>query len=83
MLLKKIIVSLIFISTLTACSLKDEQTAKPKQEKIQEKIEQDYVEPYLDENPITLGLYQNKNNTKTLITSLERPLTKYQDIASF
>lgn len=83
MITKKIILSLILISTLTACSLLEESESKPKQEKVQEKLEQDYREPYLDENPIILGLYQNQSGTKTLITSFESPLTMYQDIASY
>lgn len=82
-MIKKLIILLCIITSLSACSLTDEQTAKPKQEKEQEKLKQDYVEPYLDENPITLGLYQNQNGTKTLIATFDSPLTLYQDIASF
>lgn len=83
MMPKKIIISFIFINTLKDCSLLEEQSFNPKQEKIQEKIEQDYADPYLEEEPVNLGLYQNQSGTRTLITSFDSPLTIYQDIASF
>lgn len=83
MMLKKIIISFIFINTITGCSLLKEQSVKPKQEKVQEKIEQDYADPYLEEEPVNLGVYQNQSGTRTLITSFDSPLTVYQDIASF
>lgn len=81
MMNKKIIILLISVVLLTSCS-KEIENAHQK-EVIQEKVENDYVDPYIDNNPITLGLYQNKSGTKTLINSLDSPLIIYQDIASF
>ncbi|MBQ8681399.1 MAG: hypothetical protein IJ509_00600 [Bacilli bacterium] len=80
-MLKKIILSLSIIIILTSCSFKEE-TSSPKQEKVGDIEEKDYVEPYADENPISLGLYLNENGTKTLISSYNSPLTQYQDIIS-
>ena len=80
-MLKKIILSLSIIIILTSCSLEEEKL-QPKQEKVGDIKEQDYVEPYVDENPIFLGLYLNENETRILLNSYDSPLTRYQDIVS-
>lgn len=82
-MIKKLLICFIVIITLTGCSLSEKKENKPQKEKIYEETEKDYVDPYLDDNPIILGLYQNNNGTRNLITSYTSPLTIYQDIASF
>lgn len=82
-MIKKILIYSVVTIVLTACSILENKERKPQQEKVYEKIEQDYVDPYVDENTIVLGLYQNRNGTRSLITSYDSPLTIYQDIASF
>lgn len=81
--MKKIIFSVIFLLLLTSCTNIEKQEVTKKKEVIQENKEKDYVDPYLDDNPIIVGLYQNQKGNKFLITSLNSPLTQYKDIASF
>lgn len=80
-MIKNVIFSLIIIFTLTSCSFVEDDL-KQKTEIIQEPTIQDYVDPYIDENPISLGLYLNEHGNKSLITSYASPLNQYQDIVS-
>lgn len=80
-MIKNLIFSLIIVFILTSCSFSanDEQM---KTKKIQEPTVDDYVDPYIDENPISLGLYLNEFGNKSLITTYDSPLTQYTDIVS-
>lgn len=80
-MIKKIILSIVLVILLTSCTTIKKQEVPQKKEVVQE--EKDYVDPYLDDNPIILGLYQNQKGIKTLITTINSPLTQYKDIASF
>lgn len=62
--------------------LEESRKETSKQETIHNNEEKDYVEPYVDENPITIGFYRNQNGTRNLISSYNSPLTLYQDIVS-
>lgn len=76
---KKIFVLIIFIGVLTGCTIKEDEPIK---EVKVEKQSDDYVDPYIDNNPIILGMYQNNNNQRTLLSTYESPLTIYKDIIS-
>lgn len=74
-----------FFPLLSACSFKEDSLmnpSNPQQETIKNNETKDFVEPYVDDNPITLGLYLKKDNSRTLITSYDSPLIQYQDIVS-
>lgn len=76
---KKIFILIIIVASLTGCTKKEN---KPTKEVEVEKETSDYVDPYIDDNPITLSLYQNNNNTRTKLSIYESPLTIYKDIIS-
>lgn len=82
-MIKRIILSIVLILFLTSCANIEKKEVTKKKEVVQEKEEKDYVDPYLDDNPITVGLYQNQKGIKNLITNFNSPLTQYKDIASF
>lgn len=77
---KKIILVFLAMMILTGCSLK--KNLKPKKEMIQDKQIQDYVEPYVDDNPIFLGMYINNKGMRNLVSSYDSELTQYKDIVS-
>lgn len=79
---KGILICILFL--LCGCSPFNQiQETSSKKEEVKNNEEKDYVEPYIDDNPILLGLYQNQNGTKNLLTSYDSPLIQYQDIISF
>lgn len=81
---KKIVLLLVVIICLSGCSLGQRQTKLPsKQEEVKDNEGKEFVEPYVDENPIQLALYSNQNGIRTLVTSYDSSMTQYQDIASF
>lgn len=75
---KKIFILIILALTLIGCT-KENQSLK---EVKVEKETNDYIDPYIDNNPIILGLYQNNNNSRKLLTNFKSPLTIYTDIIS-
>lgn len=81
---KKILVCVLLLVVLSGCSgLGKNQEDNSKQETVKNNEEKDYKEPYVDDNPILLGLYLNQSGTRNLISSYDSPLTQYQDIVSF
>ena len=78
-MIKKIFILIIIVGLLTGCTKKED---KPTKEVEVEKETSDYIDPYIDDNPITLSLYQNNNNTRTKLSIYESPLTIYKDIIS-
>ena len=73
---KKILIFLIcFI--LLGCTQENNLTKK-----IINKKEENYVEPYIDTNPIQVGLYVNQNNKRYLTNEYKSSFPKYQDIVS-
>lgn len=79
MIKKILLLGIILIEVLTGCTTKEE---KVKKEINVEKQPEDFVDPYVDDNPIELGLYQNQNNTRTLVTTYESNFSENQDIIS-
>lgn len=77
---KKIILGLVVVTVLTGCSLFEE--TKPKKEMKQEKQVQDYVEPYVDDNPIEVGLYVNNEGSRTLVTDYSYDIDSSKDLVS-
>ena len=80
--LTKIITLIFIIFGLCSCSLEKEPTLETNKKIINDNENKEFIEPYIDDNPIQLGLYLNKNNTRTLITTFEGPFTIYKDIVS-
>lgn len=78
---KKIFIWLI-IFLICGCSIQNKKEESKKQEIVQKDKEKDFVEPYVDDNPIKLGLYVNQNGSRTLISTYESDLTLYTDIVS-
>ena len=71
---------LIFV--LCGCSFLEENKKDIKKEIIKDNEGKEFIEPYVDENPIELSLYINQNGTRTLTTTIDSPMTIYQDIVS-
>lgn len=80
-MLKKIILCLFIILVVTGCSFQFINDTS-KKAVMQKQTEKDYADPYEDDNPISLGLYQNTNGNRTLLTSYSSPFTQYLDIIS-
>lgn len=79
--MKKIIIILIIILLTTGCANKFEnkiEDNKDNKNKEENKIEEK-VDTYIDDNPITLGLYMNGK----LINEYEKEFIDGEDIASF
>lgn len=73
---------LLVVLLVTGCSFMNKDN-NSKTKKVQEKSVPDYVDPYVDSNPIVLGLYWNQAGTRTLMTSYDSSCTQYRDIVSF
>ena len=80
--MNKRLLLLLVVLLVTGCSFINKENHS-KTKKIQEKPVPDYVDPYIDENPIKIGLYWSQSGTRTLMTSYDSPCTQYQDIISF
>lgn len=78
---KKIFICLV-IFLICGCSIQNKKEEPKKQETVQKDEEKDFVEPYVDDNPIELGLYLNQNGSRTLISTYDSDLTLYTDIVS-
>lgn len=78
---KKLILGLVMAVMLGGCSILEDE-GKPKKEAVQQKLEQDYVDPYLDDNPIELGLYINDGGTRNLVSTYTEDFVKNIDIVS-
>ena len=81
--MKKICILLLIILTLTSCTNKPNETKKLQDNLINDNDLKQPVEPveepYIDTNPIKVGLYQNGK----LVTNLETTIASGIDIASF
>lgn len=77
---KKILIGIVIIF-LVGCSIKEEDNFK--EEMVKDNVIKNYVEPYVDDNPIILGGYLSNGNNKTLVSSYDSNLSLYQDIVSF
>lgn len=77
---KKTILSIIIVVFLSGCSIFKE--SEPKKKIVQEKQEQDYADPYIDTNPIELGMYVNDSGSRTLIKTYNSSFILNQDIVS-
>ena len=78
---KKLFICLI-IFLICGCSIQNKKEEPKKQETVQKDEEKDFVEPYVDDNPIELGLFLNQNGSRTLISTYDSDLTLYKDIVS-
>ena len=73
----------VLILGSSGCSFfEEEKELEKKQETVKDNEGKEFVVPYMDQNPIQLGLYINNNNTRTLTTEFYSPMTIYQDILS-
>ena len=77
--MKKKIIVLILCLTLLGCTKTKE---KPLTKTTIHKEEENYIEPYIDTNPITVGLYINQNNKRYLTNEYKSDFPVYQDIVS-
>ena len=77
---KKILIGIVIIF-LVGCSIREEDNFK--EEMVKDNVIKNYVEPYVDDNPIILGGYLSNGNNKTLVSSYDSNLSLYQDIVSF
>ena len=77
---KKILIGIVIVF-LVGCSIKEEDNFK--EEMVKDNVIKNYVEPYVDDNPIILGGYLSNGNNKTLVSSYDSNLSLYQDIVSF
>lgn len=82
-MIKNLFFYFFIICFLSGCSVLEENGSKSKKEIVQEKMVQDYVDPYIDDNPIELGLYVYQNKVRTLKNSYDGDFIKGQDIVSF
>ena len=78
---KKLTIVLVVLF-LTGCSFSIKDSNNSTSKKVEEKQISDYADPYVDDNPILLGLYQNESGTRNLITSYESNFDQYRDIVS-
>ncbi len=79
----KIVMLCFCILCLSGCSILDtKKNLQKKEESVQKDEEKNFVEPYVDDNPIQLGLYLNQNNSRSLINTYDSDLTMYTDIVS-
>lgn len=74
-----IVVSLLLI--LVGCTYNGSE-GKNKAKVLDNSDKKDFVEPYIDNNPIKLSLYLNDNGTRNKITSYNSSLIQYKDIVS-
>lgn len=75
---RKVLYFLLLSCVLCSCT----KEKSPTKEIIQDNEEKEFIEPYIDENPIQLGLYTSQENTKTLVDHLQVPWKQYQDMIS-
>lgn len=76
---------LLMLFIFNGCSFLGEKEEQPetKREIVNENENKDFVDPYIDDNPIQLGLYVHQNSMKTLTSNYDSSFTKYQDMVSF
>ena len=76
--MKNKIILIICLILMTACTTKTATKEIDTKELIQ-----DFKEPTIEEIPVEVGLYQNINGQRNLITTMESTYPSLQDIASF
>ena len=60
-MIKKIFILIILSVTLIGCTKEEKSLNEIKEVKVKKETN-DYIEPYIDDNPIIIGLYQNNGN---------------------
>lgn len=79
---KKMIFLFIIMMVISGCEAKVKDDVKEDVNTIEVDQNKDYVDPYLDDNPIELGLYVNNNESRDLVTSYDVDFIQYTDIIS-
>lgn len=80
--LKKIFICFMIL-LMCGCTNSNKKEQLKQQETVQKDEEKDFVEPYVDENPIQLGLYVHENGVRTLMDVYSSDFVMYQDMVSF
>ena len=83
-MIRKIFFCYFMSVVLTGCTnLEEKDSAKLPKEIVQEKKVEDYVDPYIDDNPINLGVYVYQNGRRNLTKSYDGNFIVGKDIVSF
>ncbi len=82
--LLKIIFGICCLFIVVGCRVNTEENKSEKQKEIvQKREEEDYVEPYIDDNPIIVGTYFYQSGNRKLVNHYDTKFLQYQDIVSF
>lgn len=76
-----VVIVVFMLVILSGCS-DNSREMKNETKVLDNSDKKDFVEPYVDANPIKLSLYLNDNGIRKKVTTYNSPLTQYKDIVS-